>query len=175
MSERDIAERYPSIFREWREGHITARFILASSLPPQDLISNVNLIPKVGNQWLIILDRNGLWDIPGGTLEPGENYLQTIRREMLEEAGAKLLTLKLMGVFHYFSEAQKPYRHHLPHPEFYRVVGVGDVKIIGLPADPDGHVIDIDLVTNKEAVRRFKHQGRGDLAALYSLAVELNF
>jgi hypothetical protein len=38
------------------------------------------------------LGKNGLWDITGETLEPGETYLQTIQREMLEEAGAKLLT-----------------------------------------------------------------------------------
>jgi hypothetical protein len=79
----------------------------------------------------------------------------------------------MYSVFHYWSDAEQPYRPHLPHPEFYRVAGVGDVEIVGLLNDPDRHVLGIDLVTNQEAVQRFRNQGRDDLASLHSLAIEL--
>ena len=51
------------------------------------------------------------------------------------------ITFKPFGAWHYFSTAPKPYRPHLPHPEFYRLVGYGAVEIIGTPTNPhsDNH------------------------------------
>ena len=70
-------------------------------------------------------------DIVGGTLEPGETYRDTIRRELPEEAGARLVTFELFGAWHCHSSAPQPCRPHLPHPEFYRVVGCGEIELVG--------------------------------------------
>ena len=172
MFREDLAEKYPALFSPGQQGQLQVSFELLEIAPPEELISNVNLIPTAGDQWLVIRDKNDHWDIPGGTLEPGETYLQTIQREMREEAGAQLHTFQLFGAFHYHSSAEEPYRPHLPHPEFYRVVGVGKVEVIGVPNDPDAHVIGIELITVAQAVERFRKQGRADLAALYLLAAE---
>lgn len=108
-------------------------------------------------------------------LELGESYLDTICRELLEEAGARLLTFEPFGAWRYFSFAPEPYRPHLPHPEFYRVVGWGEAVIVGQPQNPQGgeQVIDVACVPVEEASQRFLAVGRPDLAELYRLAAAI--
>ena len=144
-------------------------------MPPLNLISNVNLVPFKADRWLVLRLQTGEWEIPGGTLEPGESYSDAIRRELIEEAGARLITFELLGAWHCFSTASKPYRPHLPHPEFYRLVGYGAVEIIGNPENPEGgeQVASVEFVTIEEAVKRFSDINRFELAELYRLAVRV--
>ena len=111
-------------------------------------------------------------DIVGGTLEPGETYRDTIRRELPEEAGARLVTFELFGAWHCHSSAPQPYRPHLPHPEFYRVVGCGEIELVGQPLNPaDGEMIsEVGCVSVEEACHRFRASGRPEYADLYRLA-----
>jgi 8-oxo-dGTP pyrophosphatase MutT (NUDIX family) len=129
-------------------------------------------VPFIGDQCLIIRLQNGNWEIPGGTLEPDEGYLDTIRRELLEEAGAQLVTFEPLGVWHCHSSAPRPYRPHLPHPEAYRMVGYGQVELVGDPQNPDNgeQVTVVECVSIEKASQRFLSMGRADLAELYRLA-----
>ena len=116
------------------------------------------------------------WEVPGGTLEPGESYSDTIRRELMEEAGACLKTFEPFGAWHCFSTAPKALSSYtIPHPEFYRLVGYGAVEITGNPENPEGgeQVASVDLVPIEEAVRRFRDINRFELAELYQLAARM--
>ena len=42
---------------------------------------------------------NGLWSLPGGSLEPGESLEEAARREVLEETGLAAGQLNLFGVY----------------------------------------------------------------------------
>jgi len=166
---------YPNLFREADTGAGICKFALCDTSPPGDLISNVNLVPFVGAECVIVqmIYPHGLiWEIPGGTLEPGESYLDTIRREVWEEGGARLLTFKLFGAWYCRAILPEPYRPHLPYPNYYRVVGYGEVELLGAPQSVEGgeSVVSVQCVSVEEAARRFRDIGRGDLAELYQLA-----
>ena len=50
----------------------------------------------------ILLQRrrdNGLWGLPGGNMEPGEKFEETVKREVLEEAGIEVAELRLFGIY----------------------------------------------------------------------------
>ena len=42
---------------------------------------------------------HGLWDIPGGFVQPGESLEQCVQRELLEEAGVQIAVGRLIGTF----------------------------------------------------------------------------
>jgi 8-oxo-dGTP pyrophosphatase MutT (NUDIX family) len=166
---------YPNLFREADTGTGICKFALCDTPPPAALTSNVNLVPFVGEQSVVVrmlYPQGPIWEIPGGTLEPGESYLDTVRREVWEEAGARLLTFRLFGAWYCRSPLPAPYRPHLPHPNYYRVVGYGEVELLGAPQSVEGgeSVISVECVMVEEAARRFHDTGRGDLAELYQLA-----
>ncbi len=81
---------FPQLFQEklWPWGPTRAVFELGVN-PPDDLISNVNLVPYIRDEWVIVKHEDG-WCIVGGTLEPSETYLEAIHRELREEAGGRL-------------------------------------------------------------------------------------
>ena len=170
----DFTVEFPHLFQKvtWPSSSVTAQFKLLNDDPPHHLVGNVNIVPWTRHGWLLLKFDDGSWEIPGGTIEPGENYIDTITRELIEEAGARLQTFHLFGAWHCFSMASKPYRPHLPFPEFYRIVGVGEVEVVQAPGNPaDGERISlVDCVPLATAVKRFISIKRYDLAELYLLA-----
>ena len=174
----DFHKKYPNLFQEvtWSCGPTEARFLILEDPPPSQLIANVNLVPRLDDQWIVLRHEDGSWDLPGGTLEKGEGYMDTLQRELLEEAGAKLVSFSFFGAWHCTSLASKPYRPHLPHPEYYRIVGVGQIEIIQSPTNPPGGevIVTVEPVSLEGACKRFESTGRSDLAELYQLAWEIS-
>ncbi|MFO7320128.1 MAG: NUDIX domain-containing protein [Chloroflexota bacterium] len=159
------------LFADTRWGAVSARFEL-NTLPPDELISNVNLVPYIGDRWVVIRTNEGRYEVPGGTREAGETYLDTLCRELMEEAGAELVSFKPLGAWLCTSSAPEPYKPHLPHPTFYRLAGVGEVRLAGRPANPPGGetIVAVEIVSLAGAQTRFRSCGRYDLADLYLLA-----
>lgn len=42
---------------------------------------------------------NGMWGLPGGSMELGEEMIEVAKRELLEEVGLEALTLELLDLF----------------------------------------------------------------------------
>ncbi len=172
MIDSDLPRRFPHLFNVTYREPIEMQFHLFQSPPPDNLISNVNLVPYVGDKWLIIQVDNYFWELPGGTREPNEAHVDTLQRELLEEAGVRVKRFSSLGAWRCRSNADKPYRPHLPHPEFYRFVSYGEVEIVSNPLNPSDaeQVTCVELVTLQEAIRRFHSIDRDDFAELYALA-----
>ena len=172
-------KKYPKLFGEaiWPWGPTRAKFVMLNALPPSQLISNVNIVPQVDDAWLMFQHEDLSWDVPGGTIEEGERFDDTLKRELLEEVGAKLVSFSIFGAWHCFSMASKPYRPHLPHPEYYRLVGLGRVEIVQPPTNPPTgeKILAVATVSLEQAIKTFEASLRDDLAQLYQLASEIAF
>lgn len=153
---------------------VTAQFSY-KKVENESLISNISIIPVVGEQYVVMQLDSGKWELAGGTLEPDEPYMDALKREVKEELGAELVSYTTIGHFQCHSSADRPFRSHIPHPHFIRLVGYGEVNIVGVPLNPpDGEtVIAVDVVPIEEAVRRFEAIDRYDIAELYRLAHHL--
>ncbi|ANY75344.1 NUDIX hydrolase [Paenibacillus ihbetae] len=169
---RDIDwDQYPALSNDIHWGVVKARYVCDDELD-EGLVSNVTILPFAGDRCVIFQVADGSWELPGGTLEPGEGYMDALRREVREELGAELESFRLIGQFHCESSALGPFRPHIPHPRFVRAVGYGDVRLAFEPLNPEGaeQVIAVETVELDEAVRRFVQNGRDDIADLYRLA-----
>jgi 8-oxo-dGTP diphosphatase len=177
LTEDENGLRYPHLFQEaiWPWGPARVRFELFERLPDPELVANTNMVGWVGKRCLVLRLEDGSPEIPGGTLEPGEDYLQALRRELREEAGARLATHQVLGGWLCRSLAPAPYRPHLPHPDYIRLVIWGDVEICGKPERPPGGepVERVELVSPDRAAEIFQDAGRPELAELYLLSAEL--
>ena len=152
-------------------GTVTARFCL-DGVPNEELISNISIIPVVEDQYVVMQLEDGRWELIGGTLEPKEAYMDGLRRELMEEIGAELISYHPFGHFQCTSTLEAPYRAHIPHPHFVRLLGYGEVNLVSKPLNPaDGEQVSlVELVDIDEAVRRFEEIGRYDIAEMYQLA-----
>ena len=130
------------------------------------------VIPFVSETECLVTRReNGRWVLPGGTLEPGESWLEAAHREIMEETGAALSDVKPIGMYHCVSQEDRPRLPHFPHPIHVRVVSCADADQVGPPSDSDGNgsIIETRTIPYTEAADLFSLEDR-DFAALYELA-----
>lgn len=135
--------------------------------PPAELVSNINIGPFDDAGWLIVRQEVG-WGIVGSTLEPGETCMDTLTRELLEEAGCELVSFEILGALRMEFLTEQPYRPHLPFPVSYRLIGVGEVRRTSRPTNPaDGEeILEVATFGLEEACRRLgKRPDDGPLLA----------
>lgn len=174
------AVKYPALFQEmyWERGPITAQFMMTTEAPPSESLIKVRVVPFIGDELVILRMADGNWDHPGGTQEHGENYLQALARESLEEAGARITNFKIFGELDCVSHNNQPYRSHYPHTRFKQVVGFADAEIVSdsVPtSDGEYEVIEqVEIVDLETAVQRLRMRSDGHWQAeMYQLAADL--
>lgn len=169
----DFTTRFPDLTRtvRWRNTALTG-CRLVTGAPDTSRLQSVNMVPFVGDRVIVISQEDGNIMLPGGTRELGETLLETISREMIEETGYTLGSCYPYAVLECISCDEKPWREHLVHPEFERLVCFGEVRYLDAPTNPDdAEQIDrVDLLAIDQADRFLRHAGRPELADIYRLA-----
>ncbi len=77
-------------------------------------ITGTSIIPVLPDGRIVLIRRsdNGLWALPGGMVDWGEDIPSTVRRELLEETGLELVKIRrLVGV--YSSPSRDPRIHSI--------------------------------------------------------------
>ncbi|MBE9140884.1 NUDIX hydrolase [Nodosilinea sp. LEGE 07088] len=99
------------------------------------------VIPLLADGTIVLVRRrdNGLWSLPGGLVDWGEDVMTSAARELQEEAGLQMVELeRLVGVY---SQPQRD-------PRFHSVCVTVAVRVKGHPyaADP-GEVLETRAFT----------------------------
>ncbi|GAA1707718.1 hypothetical protein GCM10009745_64470 [Kribbella yunnanensis] len=154
QTEESWAQQFPELFAaaDWPWAQVDVRYTV--DRPDDELLSNVHVIGRTPEGILACSNDLGWRFLPGGTREAGETIEELVRRELVEEAGARLLgPLTWLGGHRADHRRPTPYRPHLPHPLSYWATVVADVVLEGPPTNPeDGEqVVEVLVLPPTEA------------------------
>lgn len=117
------------------------------------LVPSVAAIIRDDRNRLLLQRKAGLegWSLPAGAIEPGETPEESLRREVLEETGLKVLSAALVGAF-----GGRDFRHTYPNGdkvEYTVLVYQCDVQQShDAPTDPETIELSYFEATNTPAL-----------------------
>ncbi len=131
----------------------TQRPILAPKIPVPHYTVTAAVITLNGN--ILIAQRptdgllGGMWEFPGGKLDPGESLAECLAREILEELGVRIIIGEEMGIYHHAYTHFKVTLHAFgcrisPEGQSPRKIGVADFKWVRPPELSDYPMGKID-------------------------------
>jgi len=125
--------------------------VLDETLPPLHLITSALALAFHGSSILMTNLNSRGWDIPGGHLEVGESPAEALRREVLEETGARLNHVRLLGYQRISLLAPCPPNYRYPYPVSYQTLFLATID--ELPAfEPTEETRERALFTPQEAI-----------------------
>lgn len=149
------ATRFPRLFAQARVDYANCDLGFTTGPVPETLVSRLHLVAATPHGTVVVCRSIQGWRfLPGGTREPGETLAELARRELWEEAGARVTGgIELFAAHVADSREAGPYRPHLPHPRAYWAYAVTRAEVVGPPANPaDGEqVIEVRALPPAEA------------------------
>ena len=123
-------------------GTTTFTFVKSRELPRNISISTPISFAFLDHRLLLVKKTNGWWDIVGGKVEKGEDYIATLNREASEEGGVDIHAHTLVGYVHADTEGD----HGIfPSPSILPVT-YAHIKKVNHPFMPNHEVLERELV-----------------------------
>lgn len=105
--------------------------LVADSIPPSTDLTTTAFAFAFDGDRLLLTNINGRgWSVPGGHIEPGETPEETVRREVAEEAGARLGPLRVLGYQLIRIAAPKPVGYRYPYPDSFQLFYLSTVSFL---------------------------------------------
>jgi len=97
-----MAQLHHTNFWNWKEKEYKFDIYLSEEFPPMDRIKQVYalVISKDKQNVLLVYNREGLWLLPGGTVEEGESVANTLIREVKEETNRDVQAESIQPFFY---------------------------------------------------------------------------
>lgn len=107
----------------WRNGTLPLRLrtFVSDELPPGEYITSVRSFVLQGDHVLVVRNPGGIHLLPGGRIEAGETFEETIQRELIEETGWTVSHLALISFTHFHHLNPKPEGYAYPYPDFIQI------------------------------------------------------
>ena len=91
--------------------------------PPLEYVTSVRCVLLMGKSVLVVQSTDGTFHVlPGGRREGNESIEETLRREVLEEAGWTINQTQMLGFMHFHHMSPKPAEYRYPYPDFFQLV-----------------------------------------------------
>ena len=102
----------------------------------------------------------GKWSVPGGTIKLGETTIDALRREVFEELGVKLKSIKLLDIYDYISRDENGrIKYHYLIIDFL-------VNLESFEITPSSEILEYRFFTRDEAL------GLADLVSSVRVVME---
>ncbi len=89
---------------------------------PLGYVTSVRSLVFQDDTVLVLRNHDSTHIVPGGRREESEDFEDTVRREVLEEAGWTIESLVPLGFMHFRHRTPKPEGYRFPYPDFLQVV-----------------------------------------------------
>ena len=147
---------FPELFARDFEAYANAELEFTLAAPTDDLVTRLHVVATDPAGLVGVCRSVEEWRfLPGGRREEGETLADLAARELLEEAGCRLVR-PLGAVFAHqrvTSRNLEPHRPHFPHPRSAWAYAVARVEVVGPPqVPPDGEsVVEVRSLPVTEA------------------------
>jgi 8-oxo-dGTP pyrophosphatase MutT (NUDIX family) len=132
----------------WLGGSIRLRLrvYLTERMPALDIVTSVRAILVTDAGCAVLSNADGFHVLPGGRRKAGEAPSETLYREILEETGCSLTSVRHLGLLHFHHLTAKPAGYAYPYPDFVQPVFVARGERGSFAGDPDRYESTLDFV-----------------------------
>ena len=93
----------------------------------------VHGIAERDNKFLLVQEKDKRWSLPTGSVEENEDIITALKREVLEEAGAKCEPIALLKIIHFSIGAGN---FHTSRKRVLRIYYIFVIEVLGELGDP---------------------------------------